>query len=129
MTVKEVRIDDGDRVLMIRINKRYYENISKQELYEATRGIWKVDPLRAANVEYVLSLFKGIVQEVYKVDQWHQAGTLDYFHTDTSSFPDSNRWEFEGKIADKNIRNKYINKSLQNYFRRGNQNPIKYVNC
>ncbi|MEL6580167.1 MAG: hypothetical protein AAFQ14_10460 [Cyanobacteria bacterium J06621_12] len=125
MISKEVTINDDDRVLMIRINKRYHEGISKQELYEATRGIWKVNQFRIRNVDYAFSLFKGIIKEVYKVNQWHKAGTLEYLHTDTSSFINSERWEFAGEIADEDIRKKYVGRSVQNYFKRGNQNPIK----
>jgi hypothetical protein len=46
-----------------------------------------------------------------------------------SSCANSERWEFEGEIADKNLRSKYIGKSVQNYLKPGNQNPIKYENC
>jgi hypothetical protein len=108
MTIQKVTIDNCDRVLMIRINKSYHDNISKQELYEVTRGIWKVDRSRAEKVEYAFSLFQGIVKEVYKVNQWHPAGTLKYFHRNSSSFPNSGRWEFAGEKADESIRKKYV---------------------
>jgi uncharacterized protein len=129
MTIKEVKINKYDKVLLIRINKEYRNSISKENLYEATRGIWRVNRQRADNVEYAFAVFKGIVKEVYKVNQWHKAGTLEYLHRDISSFANSERWEFEGEIADENLRSKYIGKSVQNYLKPGNQNPIKYENC
>jgi uncharacterized protein len=129
MAIKEVKIDDCEKVLLIRINKRYHKNISKEELYEATRGIWRINQQRASNVEYAFALFEGIIKEVYKINQWYKAGTLKYSFTDTFSFADSRRWEFEGEVADNNLRSKYIDKSVREYFKPGNQNPIKYVNC
>ncbi|BAZ45877.1 hypothetical protein NIES4102_29050 [Chondrocystis sp. NIES-4102] len=129
MSSKEVKIDDCEKVLLLRINKRYHKNISKEELYEATRGIWKINQLRANNVEYAFALFEGIIIEVYKINQWYKAGTLKYSFTDTSSFANSGRWEFKGEIADNNLIRKYRGKSVRKYFKPGNQNPIKYVNC
>ncbi|MEL6439812.1 MAG: hypothetical protein AAFQ80_11230 [Cyanobacteria bacterium J06621_8] len=118
-----------EQVILIRINQGYYDNISKEKLYEVTRGIWKINPQRASDVKYAFALFKGIIKEVYQVNQWHKAGTLKYLHRDSSSFADSNRWEFEGRIANREIRSKYIGESLKDYFSKGSQNPIKYVNC
>jgi hypothetical protein len=34
---------------------------------------------------------------------------------------------FEGKIAPKNVREKYINKSVSKYWKKGSRNPINYV--
>ena len=38
-----------------------------------------------------------------------------------------NRWEFTGRIAKSQIREKYINQSLVNYIQKGNRNPIRYT--
>ena len=38
------------------------------------------------------------------------------------------RWEFVGKVADEEIRRKYIGKSVARYSAKGTRNPIKYVN-
>lgn len=37
------------------------------------------------------------------------------------------RYEFVGKIANENIRNKYIDKSVKDFFAHNIMNPIKYV--
>ena len=39
------------------------------------------------------------------------------------------RWEFIGVVADEKIRKRYHGKSVAAYFPKGNQNPVKYVNC
>lgn len=70
--------DIKDAVILIRINQRYRHGMSSQELYEATRGIWKLSPHRAERATYAFALFEGIVREVYEIEQWHPAGTLEY---------------------------------------------------
>jgi hypothetical protein len=47
------------------------------ELYEATRGIWVVNPPRN-KATYAMGVYQGIVREVYQIEQWHPAGTLVY---------------------------------------------------
>lgn len=123
---KNIRIDE--RAMLITINKLYRSNMSEIELYEATRGVWKVGEKRN-RAEFAFSLFRGVVKEVYSIDKWHKAGTLKYGHRDPSTFWGTARWEFEGEIAPESIRCKYINKSVREYLKRGSQNPIKYVNC
>jgi len=125
-TAEEVKIEEN--VLLITINRLYHSRISEEELYESTRGIWKVGK-RRNKAELAFAVFQGTIREVYKISQWHKAGTLDYIYRDSSAFTDSGRWEFEGQKADEKIRSKYIRKSVRNYLSKGSQNPIKYINC
>ena len=53
--------------MLIRINELFRDDISASELYDATRSSWKVSLDRANNVGYALSVYKGIVREVYLV--------------------------------------------------------------
>ena len=61
-------VEVEDPVLLVRINQLYRPDMSPQELYEATRGIWKVGGERRKHVKYALAIFEGIVREVYAVD-------------------------------------------------------------
>ena len=61
-------------MLLIRINQRYRHGMSARELYEATRGIWKLSPSHAEQASYAFAVFEGIVREVYAIDKWHPAG-------------------------------------------------------
>ena len=92
------------------------------ELYEATRGIWKVG-LRRNSVEYAMAVYQGVVREVFRIVAWYPAGTLEYKTRDASDFAASGRWEFAGDIAD-DIRDEYVGFSVG----RSSQNPIRYVN-
>ena len=119
------RRDIGENVIAIKINRSYRENMTATELYEVTRGWWKLDIKRAQLAEYVFSVYQGIVKEVYKVDGWLPAGSIPRVTLPDEVAP-PDRFEFDGKIAEPSIREKYINKSLANLYRNGEANPIKY---
>lgn len=114
--------------LLIRINKLYSHSMSPIELQEATRGIWRLG-IRREGVKYAFAVFEGIVREVYEVHRWHAASTLNYETRDLSSRAGSGRWEFEGIVANRNIRNQYHGHSVQSYFKRGHQSATVYVKC
>lgn len=110
-------------VMLITINRLFREGMSAEELYEATRGAWKIGAQRE-KTQYVLAVFKGVVQEVYRVHGWFPAGTLEYRTRDTTGWEQTGRWEFEGSVA-ADIRHLYVGRSVKTYLR--GQNPIRYV--
>jgi hypothetical protein len=113
-------------VILIRINRLYHFGISDSELYEATRGVWKLGD-RRNKAELAFAVYMGIVREVYRIRKWSPAGTTKY-HTRTDT-KIKGRWEFVGSVAENAIRNKYIDKSVSKYFPANSQNPIRYVKC
>jgi hypothetical protein len=113
--------------MLIRIPHLYRPGMSREALYEATRGHWKVGP-RRNRAELAMAVAGGIVREVYQIDAWHPAGTTPPAAPVHSEAP-PDRWEFTGRVADDATRGRYIGGSVRDYFRRGNQNPIAYVNC
>ena len=115
-------VDVRHKALLITINQLYRSNMSEKELYEATRGIWKLGS-RRENAEYGMAVYQGIVREVYRIESWHPAGTLPYETRDAKDFIGSGRWEFAGYIAT-DIRDEYIGNSVG----LGGQNPIRYKN-
>jgi uncharacterized protein len=86
--------------------------MTAEELYEATRGIWKVGKPRE-KTEYAMAVYQGIVREVYKIHQWLPGGTQQYKTRDSAEFKVAGRWEFEGEVATE-IRDLYIGKSVRN---------------
>ena len=121
LTAKKIKVHH--KAILLTINKFYRSDMSKEELYEVTRGIWKVGETNRNKVEYAMALYQGIVLEVYRIKQWYPAGTLKYKTRDSSDFKNSGRWEFSGSIA-KDIREEYIDFSVG----KAGQNPIRYVN-
>ncbi|MEI8085687.1 MAG: excinuclease ABC [Paludibacter sp.] len=104
-------INIEEPAIIININKLYKRFMTPEALYEATRTCWKLS-IKRENAKYVLASYRGLVREVFKVEKW---------------FPVDNRWAFDGTIASPEIRDKYLNQSLENYIQKGNQNPIKYT--
>jgi uncharacterized protein len=112
---EELQADDS--LMLININKLYDRKMTSESLYEATRKSWVVGP-RKSHAVYAIATYRGLTREVYKIDSWHKVPEHG-----------QNRWAFEGKIANEEVRKKYRYKSIVNYFKRGAANPIKYVNC
>lgn len=118
LTAKPVVV--REQALLFTINRLYRSGMSPAELYEATRKSWKVDPRRAKKVELALAVYQGVVREVYRIREWHPAGTSP---GQTRDVEPSGRWEFEGDVA-QDVRGDYIDFSVG----KGGQNPIRYVN-
>jgi uncharacterized protein len=115
--------------LLIRINRLYRYGMEQAELYEVTRGIWKLGSKRT-RAQYAISVFHGVVREVFQIESWHpERSTPYYIRVFDDPTPLPGRWEFLGKPADKSVRNEYVGRSVQHYFKQGLQSPVVYVNC
>jgi hypothetical protein len=98
--------------IIININRLYTRGISAQKLYDSTRASWIVGTKRD-RAKYAIASYRGLVREVYEIEKWQPNG--------------GDRWEFVGKVAEDKIRDKYLNQSLENYIKKGGQNPIRYT--
>lgn len=129
-TIEEINIlydcpdlvpDHQDRLLCININKTYNRPNAdyygtRDSIYEATRKYWKLNGNRARRADYVLATYQGIVRAVFKPTMWQVS---------EKQFDKGPRWEFLGfEIPD----SPYLNTSVANLIRHGNQNPIFYIN-
>jgi uncharacterized protein len=124
-------IDITESALLIRVSRLFRQGMSDKELYEITRGVWRIG-LDREKAEYAFCIANSVVQEIYTIQKWQPAGTTPY---ETAAQQAANekekwngRWEFIGKVAPDMIRNKYIGKSVEHYFKKGNANPIYYLN-
>jgi Uncharacterized protein conserved in bacteria len=115
-----------DPVMLIRSNRLYWHGMPAQELYEATRGVWKVAKWRQQEVKYALAVFEGVVREVYTIESWHPAGQTPYQTRLAEAVNDPQRWEFVGHVAPEEVRNRYLYHSVTASFARNAQNPIAY---
>ena len=114
--------------LLIRINRLYRHNMTPEELYEATRGVWKLGP-RCTKARFAFAVFEGLVREVYEIESWHAAATTSYATRDASRLSTERRREFLGRIADETVRSAYVGRSVAKHFPQGLQSPVVYVNC
>jgi len=122
LTAKPAKIKH--KAILIVINRLYRSDMTAEELYEATRGIWKIGPKRN-EAELAMAVYQGIIREVYKIRRWLPAGTFNYKTRDSRNFKNSGRWEFEGEIA-QDVRDRYLDFSVRHLLGRKGQNPIRY---
>lgn len=111
----------NERLICININKTYNRPNTdyygkRDNIYEATRKYWRLNGNRARTADYVLAVYQGIVRAVFKPLEWHISDV---------KFETGDRWEFTGtEIED----SPYLNVSVKEYIKHGNQNPIFYIN-
>ncbi len=113
--------------LLIRIDRLYRHGMSALELYEATRGVWKLGRKREL-AQYAFAVFEGVVREVYDIESWHPAGSTVYTTRSKADVALPGRWEFVAQIAHDGVRTKYLGRSVAAYLARGGRNPVVYVN-
>lgn len=108
-------VDSKSNPLYMIIKVKGYWLNQRDNRYETTRSAWKVDPNKAKNYPYVLSVTDGIVKAVYKVHEWHYCNG------------NSGRAEFTGEEAELEISNIFLNKKIpEKYRKKGNANPTLY---
>ncbi len=142
MTVEEVRArllanpigDIEEPCVLIKINDSFPDSASRtdQELYDATRGMWKLNIEQARlKARFALAIYGGVVREVYEVSDWLPANSTMYSDISRNwksidEYKADGRIEFVGKIAPAHIRNKYLWKSVTHLYKPGNANPVMY---
>ena len=123
LTMEEIR----ENIVIIKINKSYREGMSEIELYDVTRGCWKRKIASVEKADYALAVVYGIVKEIYQIDEWLPAEnevreTIPYNET-----ADVGRIIFKGRIADEEIRKKYLDYSVAGLFKKGEASPVKVI--
>lgn len=124
MNGMQIRIDE--RVVAININRTYRSNSSAEILYDNTRGIWRLRKSRVEKAQYAFAIYKGVIKEVYEIDEWYPAGSTKYLQRRFTPINLIDRYEFTGKLASDEIRNKYVGRTMPE---KHSQNPIRYYNC
>jgi len=142
MTLEQVKsayskqmVEITEPAILIRINEAFRYSMTNMELYDYTRGQWRLNSKNASKAKYAFSIYKGIIQEVYEIAGWFKAGTTysvreknELVKREAGDKIDG-RYEFVGNLAPQIIRDKYKYKSIGDIFQQGNSNPIMYRNC
>jgi uncharacterized protein len=82
--------------------------------YEATRWRWKIKPRSITEYPYAFSVTDGVVKEVYKINKWYKT-------------ENSNRYAFDGEVANDEIRNRFVNKRIPDiYSKKGMASPVLF---
>ncbi len=109
---KTVTVAKEHSGLAFLLNDTYKSGMTEENLFECTRGIWANIP-RDKTIKYAYATYGDVVKEVYKIHSWVEAGTQQYFTRNISKMALEKRWEFIGKIASKEIREKYKGKVIE----------------
>ena len=118
----------SEPVLLIRISRLYRPGMSAEALYEATRGVWVLG-VRRERARFAFAVFDEVVREVYEIEDWHPAGSTPYATRTSEDVSRRGRWEFTGRVAPANVRERYLGRSLAGTWEQGAANPVTYVNC
>lgn len=111
--------------MIININKTYKRGLGENAIYKATKETWSIGKKRTEQIKFVLSEYKGLIVEVFEIIEWYQKergynkNTKNYGKTKIG-------FGFNGKVAEKKIREKYINKSIAHIKKRGAAQTIRY---
>ncbi|MBY0537822.1 hypothetical protein K2P47_00300 [Patescibacteria group bacterium] len=106
----------SEPIMLIRVNRHYKHGITDKELYNVTRQHWRVGP-RAFQIKYACAVYLGIIREVYEIKSW----------TPTEVINGHQRHGFNGRIASKEVRDKYRYTSVKHLFKQGHQSSIVYA--
>jgi hypothetical protein len=106
---------EGIDYIIIKVKESVINGERDGNLYETTRKAWHAKLENAMPYKYVLSVVGGIVQEVYHVSRWYTCPT------------NASRIEFEGVVAEFNVRNLFIGKMIPECYRqKGLASPFLY---
>ena len=120
--------------LLFRINKSFRytmtgdeaTEVDQLELYEATRGTWKIGAERN-KVRFAMAVYDNVVQEIYEIISWQQGGTAHYVTREEVNGLNPERYEFVGRRCDDQaVRERYIGKDVKKWFPRGFTGSFRY---
>ena len=112
--------------VIININKKYKRGFTNEDIYEATRAYWPISKNKVDSLRYVLSEYKGLIVEVFEVDEWY-AVEVPYNPGSKREGEMRTRYGFKGHVAPDDIRLEYINKSVAHHKKQGAAWPLLYL--
>lgn len=111
--------------VIININKQYKRGSGKDAIKNATKETWTIDKNKINNLKYVLSEFRGLIVEVFQVEEWYEKDRG--YNPNAKRFGQTKKgYGFNGKVAPDEIRNAYINKSIAHKKKKGAASAIRY---
>ena len=115
--------DFAQPCVVFRISKLWYRGMPEDELYDSTRGWWRMGPKRD-QARYAIAVAAGVVRAVYAVDEWLPRRFED---DGVTPFPaNGTRWGFIGEPDDEHAG--LIGLDIRHLFPQGAQNPVTYFN-
>ncbi|WP_156848598.1 hypothetical protein [Collinsella intestinalis] len=113
--------------VLVKVNQLYRNGMSDFELYEVTRGFWRVDKSKVEGIHLALAVYDGMVLEAYEIAAWLPAGSGMCAARSVCQAELAHRMEFVGRVANRCIRDRYVGKGVSGLYAPGSANPIRYV--
>ena len=117
------------RVVFVNISRQYRENLTSNELYDATRWAWRVNGNRANRCQYVFAVHGNTVVGIFANPIWERVDA-QAIEDVLPPIPDVNRgirWFFTCNNKAQFCNSKLIGKQLAaDVYRQVAQNPIQY---
>lgn len=115
--------EERRNTIIVKIGKSYQ---SGKNLYDAIRGIWKMDDKRPVNGQVVLGIINGVVRGAYVADEWIKLEGGDTFIDEEIEGDAIGSWCFKGHpVANPE---KYLCKSVRNLISNPNaQANVRYI--
>lgn len=114
-----VEFEPRERILAISIGQTHAE----RSIYDAVRGVWKLDIERARQQELVLAVVGRIVRGVFRAQVWVPATVGNFPHL-TEDLP--GRIGFVGSQAEPAVVARYLNRLVPSAYHHG-QNPVRFI--
>ena len=111
-------------LILISIGRSFEEG--ELSIYDAVRGVWRIDNDRANEVRLVLAHRRGLVLQAFRPEgQWIPA-TKTNFPWIAEDIP--GRWGFIGHPAEPEVRQSYEGKRVPDQYRKkGAANPVRFI--
>ena len=92
----------SNNAVFLNISQKFRAGMSADNLYETTRGTWKVESRES--LQYAMAVAGGEVKEVYEIDpgEWESVG--------------DRRWRFSGALANEKIRSQCIGRRVKRMY-------------
>lgn len=132
--------DHGHSVLALFVGSIYDRTSDDQpdqpdEVYNAARWSWEIDPNRAGEVDYIFAMEGCICMEdsicrgVFVADRWAPATRENFEKIPPNCVEDPERYGFDGEWASEEIWKLYVGKILPKGLRRkqDDENPVWYL--
>ena len=130
--VKPKKANITHPVILFKLRKSYDKDMEAWQLYAATRGQWDINITKAKDYKYALACNGGLVVEVYQIESWHNSNDsmnereLE-FRKHKKLYAGEGKIEFVGKLAPEEIRKRYKNTNVLEYWGKSTRNSFKYV--
>ncbi len=120
----------GADCVLININETYKRGNETNPIYQATKEIWLISKWKLPQIKYVLSEYRGLIVEVFEVENWYPKQRLKNKTIDKEQNIkvqiEVTGYGFNGVVALDEVRNLYINKSVAHTKKRGAAQAIRY---